>query len=178
MSDRYQDFASSALGTMLVKNLGLPNPVKLDRYVAGSPLVVGDLVIVAASGRLVAYDAASGERRWLGPEGGGGYSSPQLATIGGVPQVLLLRGSRSTSVAPADGSLLWEHKGEPGVSIVQPALTADGDVLVAAGDSMGGCSYFSRLRENAPSSGGRPDIARSSSRQLTSGFDQPISNAP
>ena len=105
---------------------------------AGSPLVVGDLVIVAASGRLVAYDAASGERRWLGPEGGGGYSSPQLATIGGVPQVLLLRGSRSTSVAPADGSLLWEHKGEPGVSIVQPALTADGDVLVAAGDSMGG----------------------------------------
>jgi hypothetical protein len=105
---------------------------------AGSPLVVGDLVIVAASGRLVAYDAASGERRWLGPEGGGGYSSPQLATIGGVPQILLLRGARSTSVAPADGSLLWEHKADPGVSIVQPALTADGDVLVAAGDSMGG----------------------------------------
>ena len=105
---------------------------------AGSPLVVGDLVIVAASGRLVAYDAASGERRWLGPEGGGGYSSPQLATIAGVPQILLLRGARSTSVAPADGSLLWEHKAQPGVSIVQPALTAEGDVLVAAGDSMGG----------------------------------------
>jgi hypothetical protein len=34
---------------------------------AGSPLVVGDVVIVAASGRLAAYDAASGERRWLGP---------------------------------------------------------------------------------------------------------------
>jgi len=105
---------------------------------AGSPLVVGDVVIVAVSGRLAAYDVASGERRWLGPEGGGGYSSPHLATIGGVPQVLLLRGSRSTSVATADGALLWEHKGQPGVSIVQPALTADGDVLVASGDSMGG----------------------------------------
>ena len=106
---------------------------------AGSPLVVGDVVIVAASGRLAAYDAASGEPRWLGPEGGGGYSSPHLATIGGVPQVLLLRGARSTSVAPADGTLLWEHKApQPGVSIVQPALTADGDVLVAAGDQMGG----------------------------------------
>ena len=105
---------------------------------AGSPLVVGDVVIVAASGRLAAYDVASGERRWLGPEGGGGYSSPQLVTIGGVPQVLLLRGARSTSVAPADGTLLWEHKAQPSVSIVQPALTAEGDVLVASGDSMGG----------------------------------------
>ena len=105
---------------------------------AGSPLVVGDVVIVAASGRLAAYDVATGQPRWLGPTGGGGYSSPHLVTIDGVAQVLLLRGSRSTSVAPADGALLWEHRWQPGVSIVQPALTADGDVLVAAGDAMGG----------------------------------------
>jgi outer membrane protein assembly factor BamB len=105
---------------------------------AGSPLVVEDVVIVAASGRLAAYDRASGHPRWLGPTGGGGYSSPQFTTIAGVPQVLLLRGARSTSVAPADGTLLWEHKAQPSVSIVQPALTADGDVLVASGDAMGG----------------------------------------
>jgi outer membrane protein assembly factor BamB len=104
----------------------------------GSPLLVGDAVIVATSGRLAAYDAATGQPRWLGPEGGAGYSSPHLATFDGVAQVLLLRGSRSTSVAPADGTLLWEHRGEPGVSILQPSLTADGDVLVAAGDAMGG----------------------------------------
>jgi len=104
----------------------------------GSPLVVGDAVIVATSGRLAAYDAATGEPRWLGPEGGSGYSSPRLATFDGVAQVLLLRGSRSTSVALADGTLLWEHRGEPGVSILQPSLTADGDVLVAGGDAMGG----------------------------------------
>jgi outer membrane protein assembly factor BamB len=105
---------------------------------AGSPLVVGDLVIVATSGRLAAYEAATGKRRWLGPAGGAGYSSPHLVTIGGVPQVLLLRGSRSTSVSPADGSLLWEHVAQPGVSIVQPGFTAEGDVLVAPGDGMGG----------------------------------------
>jgi outer membrane protein assembly factor BamB len=104
----------------------------------GSPLVVGDAVIVAASGRLAAYDAATGQPRWLGPEGGAGYSSPHLATFDGVAQILLLRGSRSTSVAPADGTLLWEHRGEPGVSILQPSHTADGDVLVAGGDAMGG----------------------------------------
>jgi 3-oxoacyl-[acyl-carrier protein] reductase len=51
MTDRYQDFASSSLGKLLVKNLGLPNPVRLDRYVAGSPLVDGT-VLVGGSGRL------------------------------------------------------------------------------------------------------------------------------
>jgi outer membrane protein assembly factor BamB len=104
---------------------------------AGSPLVVGDAVIVATSGRLAAYDAASGAPRWQGPAGGAGYSSPHLATIDGVDQVLLLRGARSTSVAPKDGTLLWEHRADPGVSIVQPAFSADGDVLVAVGGSMG-----------------------------------------
>jgi outer membrane protein assembly factor BamB len=107
--------------------------------IASSPLVVGEVVIVATAGRLAAYDAATGKPRWMGPEGGGGYSSPHLATIDGVPQVLLLRGARTTSVAPADGTLLWEHSsGEPSAAIVQPALTADGDILIAAGAATGG----------------------------------------
>jgi outer membrane protein assembly factor BamB len=114
---------------------GAPNP---GWGFAGSPLVVGDAVIVAASGRLAAYDVATGHPRWLGPANGAGYSSPHLVTIDGVPQILLLRGSRSTSVALADGALLWEHTGQPGVSIVQPALAPDGNVLIAAGDAMGG----------------------------------------
>jgi len=90
-------------------------------------------------GSVASYDAATGKLRWLGPKGGGGYSSPHLVTIDGVPQILLLRGARTTSVAPADGSLLWEHSsGEPVASILQPALAADGDLLIAAGDTMGG----------------------------------------
>jgi outer membrane protein assembly factor BamB len=105
---------------------------------ASSPLVTDDVVIVALSGRLVAYDARTGAARWLGPVGGAGYSSPHLVTIDGVTQVLLLRGSRTISVAPADGALLWEHTWEPGVGIVQPALAPGGDVLITIGDAMGG----------------------------------------
>jgi 3-oxoacyl-[acyl-carrier protein] reductase len=52
MSDRYQDFVSSPVGKLLVKNLGLPSPVRLQRYVAGAPLVDGT-VAVGGSGRLV-----------------------------------------------------------------------------------------------------------------------------
>jgi outer membrane protein assembly factor BamB len=105
---------------------------------ASSPLVVDDVVIVAAAGRLAAYEQATGKLRWLGPTGGAGYSSPHLATLGGVPQILLLRGSRTISVAPADGTLLWQHVWQPGVGIVQPAVTADGGVLISVGDAMGG----------------------------------------
>lgn len=102
---------------------------------SGSPLVIGDTVIVATAGDLVAYDAATGEPRWKGPDGGGGYSSPHLATIDGVPQILLLSGRGVTSVSPADGKLLWEHAWK-GDGIVQPAFTPEGDVLLGAGSGM------------------------------------------
>lgn len=96
---------------------------------SASPLVVGDLVVVAAGGRLAAYDAASGELRWLGPDGGG-YSSPQLAVIGGVPQVVQLSSKGAVAVAPADGKVLWQFSWE-GMPIVQPAVLPDGDLLVS-----------------------------------------------
>ena len=105
---------------------------------ASSPLVIDDIVVIALSGQLVAYDVRTGHQRWVGPTGGAGYSSPHLLTIDGVPQILLLRGSRTISVAPADGRLLWEHTWQPGVGIVQPALAPNGDVLISTGDVMGG----------------------------------------
>jgi outer membrane protein assembly factor BamB len=104
---------------------------------SSSPLVVDDLVIVAAAGRLAAYDRATGAPRWRGPDGGMSYSSPHLLTIDGVAQVLLLNNAGATSVAPADGSVLWKYSW-PGSSILQPALTADGGVLIATGSAAGG----------------------------------------
>jgi 3-oxoacyl-[acyl-carrier protein] reductase len=51
MSDKYQAFTQSAIGKLLVKNLGLPSPAKLERYTAGDPLVRGT-VLVGGRGRL------------------------------------------------------------------------------------------------------------------------------
>jgi outer membrane protein assembly factor BamB len=104
---------------------------------ASSPLVVDDVVVVAAAGTLVAYDLGTGKRRWSGPSHGGSYSSPHRATIDGVVQILLLGGPGAISVAPASGAVLWEHAWSPG-AIVQPALTADGDILVNAIVATGG----------------------------------------
>jgi outer membrane protein assembly factor BamB len=101
---------------------------------SSSPLVVDQTVIVATAGTLAAYDVATGSPRWVGPRRRSDYSSPHLATIHGVTQVLLLNGTGATSVAPADGKVLWEHPIPPSPRIVQPALTADGDILVSDGE--------------------------------------------
>ena len=103
---------------------------------ASSPLVLDDVVFVGVAGQLAAYDLASGEPRWFGPAGGVSYSSPHLLTIDGVAQILLLSEAGVTSLAPADGKLLWEHRWR-GYPIVQPARTADGDVLISVSDSSG-----------------------------------------
>jgi outer membrane protein assembly factor BamB len=94
------------------------------------------MVIVATAGQLIAYDLVTGARRWSGPARGVSYSSPQLVTIDGVAQILLLSDTGATSVALADGALLWEHRW-PGYPIVQPALTGDGDILISISDSSG-----------------------------------------
>jgi outer membrane protein assembly factor BamB len=99
--------------------------------------VLDDLVIVAAAGQLAAYDRRTGEKRWTGPDGGGGYSSPHLLTIDGVAQVVLLSEAGATSVQPDDGKVLWQHVWSAGTRIVQPALTTDGDLLISAGDGIG-----------------------------------------
>jgi hypothetical protein len=97
--------------------------------ISSSPLVVDDVVIVAAGGKLAAYDTATGKPRWSGVGKGFSYSSPHLATIDGVRQVLFISGPGTTSVDPATGKILWQHPWEGG-AIVQPAVTDDGGVLV------------------------------------------------
>jgi len=106
-----------------------------DWGIASSPLVVGDVVIAAAAGSLVGYDAVTGKPRWFGPKGGWGYSSPQLSTIDGVTQVVMLNGAGAIGVAPSDGTVLWNHAW-PGDGIVQPAMIAGGGILIASGSGI------------------------------------------
>jgi outer membrane protein assembly factor BamB len=97
---------------------------------SSSPLVIDDVVIIAASGQLVGYDATTGNQKWVGPSAGGSYSSPHLVTIDGVAQVLLLTGTGLVSIS-ADGKQIWNYEWASN-SIVQPALGADGEVLITS----------------------------------------------
>ena len=102
-----------------------------------SPLVVDEIVVVAIVGKLVAYDIDTGDPRWFGPDGGDSYSSPHLMTIDGIKQILLMSESGATSIAPAEGILLWEYPWSGGSRIVQPAMTANGDLLISSGEGTG-----------------------------------------
>jgi hypothetical protein len=53
-----------------------------------------------------------------------------------VAQVLLVSATGVTAVSPADGKPLWQHAWR-GFPIVQPAVTAEGDVLFAASGESG-----------------------------------------
>ncbi|MDY6467577.1 3-oxoacyl-ACP reductase [Acinetobacter faecalis] len=49
MSDQYQAFAKSTIGKLVIKNLGLPSPTLLDRFVSATPVVQGAVLFGAAS---------------------------------------------------------------------------------------------------------------------------------
>ena len=103
---------------------------------SSSPLLVDDLVVVAVSGTLAAYERTNGRPRWTGPPGGDSYSSPQLLEIDGVAQILQMDATGTVSVVPATGKTLWTSPWNtrlPVMPIVQPARLEDGNVLV--GDS-------------------------------------------
>jgi outer membrane protein assembly factor BamB len=79
---------------------------------SSSPLVVEDKVIVFAGGEgprnLLAYGTDTGELAWAAPASHDSYSSPQLATIAGRRQCLLLGDRGLTAVDPATGTVLWQ----------------------------------------------------------------------
>jgi outer membrane protein assembly factor BamB len=86
---------------------------------AASPLVVGERVIVPAGGMreghpvsLAAFDVRDGHLVWQAGQRQVGYSSPALATLAGVEQVLIVNEDTASGHDPRTGRVLWEHEWE------------------------------------------------------------------
>ncbi|MHC4610765.1 MAG: outer membrane protein assembly factor BamB family protein [Planctomycetota bacterium] len=131
------------------RNVVDDHQVRLADYgMPSSPLLVGDLVVVqlARVGRsLVAYRRSDGEPVWRAGEGSGSYSSPVLATLGGIQQVLIVNQRSIAGHLPESGELLWrEEWPHPGEKITPPLLLGDDRLLVSAGYGAG--SRLFRLR--------------------------------
>jgi outer membrane protein assembly factor BamB len=117
-----------------------------------SPLVVGELVVQFSAGgegkSVLAYNRASGEVVWRGGHGGGGYSSPHLARIADVPQILMVGDWGITALALETGSLLWDHPWEvkQNPRCTQPLLIDSDLVMFGTTGKMG--SRLLRVRKN------------------------------
>jgi 3-oxoacyl-[acyl-carrier protein] reductase len=52
MSDRYQQLVNTPIGKVVAKQVGLPNPLQLQRYEAGQPVISGPVLLGSPGGRL------------------------------------------------------------------------------------------------------------------------------
>jgi outer membrane protein assembly factor BamB len=105
---------------------------------SASPLVAENLVFVFGGGdsgkSLLAYRASSGELAWAANAGPLSYSSPQVETIGGKKQILIVSDTGLASFDPESGKQLWQiGQAMPGAPRTeQPHLVGSGKVLVAS----------------------------------------------
>jgi outer membrane protein assembly factor BamB len=106
---------------------------------AASPLIVGDTVIVLPGGSggrsVIAYATATGRRVWSALDDQQSYSSPMLATIGGVRQLLVFSAERVAGLTPDRGEVLWEYpwKTDYDINASQPVVVADNRVFLSSG---------------------------------------------
>lgn len=103
---------------------------------SGSPLVVGDLVIVSAGGSqgrsLLAYHAKTGHRVWAGGSDPAGHSSPVLCKLAGRWQILILNEPGLASHDLNTGELLWQYPWS--LTCSQPVPFGDHKVLISGYD--------------------------------------------
>ena len=59
MTDRYQQLVNTPVGQVLSKQIGLPNPAKLERYEPGSAVISGPVALGAAEGSRLGRPAAA-----------------------------------------------------------------------------------------------------------------------
>lgn len=110
---------------------------------SGSPLVVGDAVVVSAGGAhshsLAAYERSTGSRLWIGGDDAAGYGSPLLCRITGQRQIVILNRPGLAAHDPHTGKVLWTFPwaNDQETNCSQP-VPLDGDrVLVSTGYGKG-----------------------------------------
>jgi outer membrane protein assembly factor BamB len=114
-----------------------------DHGLASSPLVVDGLVVVVAGGphgrSLVAYDAVTGEPRWSGGDAGAGYSSPLVATLAGVRQIVVFNLQGLVGHDVGTGEVLWTDTwpARP-EKVSQPVVLGDDRLFASMGYGVGG----------------------------------------
>ncbi len=120
----------------ILRDAGAAN---LEWGMAGAPLVADGMVIVNPGGRngnsVFAYDKTTGEVRWSALDDKAGYVSPQVATLAGRRQLLLITGTRVLGASLEDGSELWsvDWRTSYDANCAQPLVVDGNHVFVSSG---------------------------------------------
>ena len=128
---------------------------------SGSPLIVNDLVVVPAGGpaegphvSLVAFNKHTGEVQWEGGNRQVSYSSPILATLAGVPQIVSVNQESVSGHRIDTGEVLWEidwqGKSTADANVSQP-VALSGDRLFLSKAYGKGAGLFKVVADDADS---------------------------
>jgi outer membrane protein assembly factor BamB len=100
---------------------------------------------------LAAFQKDTGQLAWEAGDRQVGYSSPVLATLGGVRQVLIVNEDSVSAHDPKDGRILWSHewpgKSNSSASVSQPAVLDHEHVLLSK--AYGGGAALLRIAHEA-----------------------------
>lgn len=116
----------------------------LEWGMAGSPVIEGDLVFVNPGGGrdrgVIAYHRLTGEEVWAAGDDPASYSTPKLATIHGVRQLLVHHAVGLSSYDVQTGRELWSYRDDwrntPKVNAAQPIVRGN-RVFISAGYQTG-----------------------------------------
>jgi len=117
-----------------------------------SPLIADDMVVVSGSDQsapsLLAYDCKTGALRWKNGADPAGYSSPTLATLAGIRQILVINAESVSGHALSDGAVLWRHPFPGTWAKASQPIALDGDrVFISAGYGLG-CAMLQISAQN------------------------------
>ena len=121
------------------------SPALADWGKACSPLVLDDVVVVTGGAEkgpsLLAYNKQTGELAWKSDDSTTArksYSSPLLAELCGVPQIVILNDNSVAGHDPQSGHQLWQHDWPgPEPKVTQPLVLAGDRLFVASGYGVG-----------------------------------------
>lgn len=119
------------------------NASNIEWAMAGSPLIVGELVIVTPGGNrensVVAYDRTNGEPIWSAGSDKASYAAPTVRTLLGEKQVIVFDGEGVKGYQPDSGTRLWNvpWTNGPKVNAAEPIPVSDSLLFIGSGYGQG-----------------------------------------
>lgn len=107
---------------------------------AASPLIEGNLVLVAGGGEgqaLLAFDKKDGRVVWKGENDKMTHATPIATTLLGTRQVIFFTQTGLVSVVPESGKVLWRHPFKYNVSTAASPIVGGDIVYCSAGYGVG-----------------------------------------
>jgi outer membrane protein assembly factor BamB len=109
---------------------------------AGSPLILGDTLILNGSSGGMALDAKTGKTLWKSGKGAGGHATPVPLRIGKKTHLAIHSPRALTIVDAADGREVWTTERRQPIGVNAPDPVIDGTkVFVTAGRGFGGALF-------------------------------------